>query len=202
MAQEEFGAKPDQPAPLAQKITGSQQPLQRPPGVNVPLRPPLKVVEPPAAAEAPAANAPIPIRTLPQTEAAMVQKGAPPTEAPQSQFTATGERKSPELRAIEITNANRTAKAQRFAQALHESGITSSDAAKIEAGTLGNEQIKGGMTPRWGNIATSLGEKNPSDLSVPQIIGELRKLEKGNSGAIAQKLKAAMEESGTITAGK
>ncbi len=128
--------------------------------------------------------------SLAQVEARMAQKAAAPTESPTSQFTAAGELKSPELRAAEITGQNRIAKAQRFADALRESGIDPMGVRKIEKGYASPEQIQQGVTPRWGNIAEHLGEKEPSLDTVGEIIRQMgKRAEPGPvTGGIADKL--------------
>ena len=71
---------------------------------------------------------------LTQTEAAMAQKKPAPLESPQSPFDAQGERKLPVTRAAEITQANVAAKAQRFADALHQEGFTAQDVGNMKLG--------------------------------------------------------------------
>ena len=115
------------------------------------------------------------IKTTPQAEAAMARKAPAPTEAPTSRYTSTGERKSPQLRAAEITGANRTAKASRFVEALQKTGISAEAAKEIEAGRLGPTAIQGGATPRWGNIADFLGENEPSPTTIKEIMRQLKK---------------------------
>ncbi len=132
----------------------------------------------------------------------MARKTPAPLEEPRSMYTSTGELKSPELRAAEITGANTAAKAQRWAKALHETGITPEMVGQIEKGAVSNTQIGQGMAPRWENVTDALvergllpaGEKPPAT-SLPLIVKELKKLQ---AAKIATDLKAEMERSGTV----
>ena len=125
----------------------------------------------------------------------MMRKNPAPPEAPTSLYTATGEVKSPELRAAEITGANRVAKAARFVEALQKSGISAEAAKAIEAGRLGPTAIQGGAVPRWGNIADFLGENEPSDLTVKEIVKQLKKTP-AKSASVAEMLRDEMLKNG------
>lgn len=137
----------------------------------------------------------------------MAQKAPAPTEAPQSQFTATGERKSPQLRGAEIRNAKTAAKGQRFAQAISDFNEKYPDYA-VSAEDLmnasGADRAKlTEVLQRTGFLAE--GEKPPTT-SIPHIVTGLKKLEnakvKPNVLAIAQQLFEEMKKSGTIGGGK
>lgn len=165
-------------------------------GGGGPLRPPLA----PAPEAQPIASGNVVsiaprVPSLAQTEAAMARKSPAETEGPQSQFTATGERKSPQLRAMEIENANRIAKAQRFARALHDQGIEPEDIRQIPIGRFSDAQIAAGQSPGWGNIADLMGEKTPSADTIRVIGQEMKKLK---ATALAEQLKDEMRHSGTI----
>lgn len=186
----DLAAKLNQPRPAAQPPIAPQAAPQSPapvassaPGETIfdiakrELNQSEQPASPAAAAAPPAPAKP----SLAQTEARMAQKSPAPTEAPQSQYTATGERKSPELRAMEIQNANRLAKAQRFAQALHAQGIDPKDIMGIPAGRFSDSQISAGAMPGWGNIADLLGEKMPSADTIHAIQQEMARLQKASS---------------------
>ena len=147
-------------------------------------------------------ESPIKVKSLAQTEAAMAQKAPAPTEAPTSQFTAIGERKSPQLRAAEITGANVADKAERWAQALQDSGISSAQAGRIPIGRMSIDQIQKGATPAWGNVLDALQQKGVFDAketvpatSLPRIIGRLKQMEVHKA---AQALADEMTKSGSI----
>jgi hypothetical protein len=131
---------------------------------------------------------------------------APPAAEPVATPQATANPKSPQPKALEIIAANRDAKAQRFADALHANGITSKDAASLPMDTFSDQQMQAGRIG-WGNIALHLGEKSPSNLSVGLIVQKLREMEKPpvkaatpklDPRAIAEQLKDEMIRNGTI----
>lgn len=117
------------------------------------------------------ANAMAPAEPIPAPEPV-----GPVIDPKASEFHANGERKSPQFRGAEKTAQNTTAKAQRFAERMHERGVTSQDAAEMQAGRVSEAQIGQGVPPRWGNLADFLGENEPKT-SVPEIIAELRRME-------------------------
>lgn len=196
MIQAELAAKraalPPEPEP-PQPLQGGNPPQPIAPR-GVPVRPPL--------AQSATVPPPPPTMSTAQAEAAMARKTPAPTEPPTSMYTAAGEKKSPELRAAEITGANTAAKADRFIQALHDAGVTAAEARQIPVGRLSMAQIEQGGVPGWGNITDDLVAKgilkpgeNPPNQSIPGIISGLRKLE---ARKIAEALKAEMEKSGTV----
>jgi hypothetical protein len=124
------------------------------------------------------------------------------TEAPRSLYNQAGDLKSPQFRGAEIKGANVDAKAQRFAQALHDADVTSTDVRNIPVGRLSINQIQQGGMPGWGNVVDDLVSKGvlkpdemPPNESLPKIIGYLKKLE---SQKIARDLADEMKRSGTI----
>lgn len=212
------GAAPRPPQP-----TVRQQPVEQPPAAPAKSLAQLireevaaakagRPVAAPEAASAPTAppepaaatgTAPGP-RTLPQTEAAMAQKSPAAVESPQSQYTAAGDRKSPQLRAEEIKSMNRIAKAGRFVDALQTGRLKVSDVMRMD-------------DSHWQMLADGIKEKIPSAETRAEIISTLRKLQGVKSSAaadapktaepsrmsprslsLAQKLDDEMRRSGTI----
>lgn len=128
-------------------------------------------------------------RSLAQTEAAMMQKAPAIPEAPRSPYNAAGELKSPQLRAAEITHANTAAKAQRFAEALHQEGITFEDLGNMKLGDM--DILTEGMKAK-GTLGPN--ETVPKT-SFPMIRDALKKLD---AAARAKALHDLMEQSGTL----
>ena len=133
-----------------------------------------KAANPQESAPVNSSSPPAKTRSLAQTEAAMAQKAPPPTEAPQSLYTSTGERKSPELRAAEITGANIEAKAARLADAFHKEGITAED--------VGNMTKSDAQMMVDGLVAKGVLQKGelPPEQSLPLLIKNLKAMEKAN----------------------
>ena len=163
--------------------TPATAPAAQPPAAATPA-----VATPPVAVAASPVTAPVskPALTMKQAEAAMARKTPAPLESPQSTYAASGDLKSPQLRAAEIVNANRAAKAQRFAQALHAQGIDASDIGNIPMHYATPTQIAQGASPGWANIAELLGEKEPSSETVGAIYDAMQKLKQAES-AVAKK---------------
>lgn len=140
---------------------------------------PFTIQEPPTGGYTP--------RTLAQTEAAMAQKQPAPTEAPRSMYTSTGELKSPQLRAAEITSQNAANKGASIAAALDQvPGMTEvvlKNWRKIPIGRMSETQIQQGAIPGWGNILDDLKARQLIDpkmtdaqRSIPHVVESLRKL--------------------------
>jgi len=195
VAQQPTAAPPSGPPPFQPKAL-----LQAGPQVITPPAPPdasfVRAVPaeypevsprfgPQPSPEPPLNPPPVPARSLAQTEAAMASKKPAPTDSPQSQFNELGERDSPQVRATKIENANRLGKAQRFAQVLFDQGTTPGDLAEIKMGHFSDSQIQSGVTPGWGNIATALGENEPSVQTISAIHDELRRLTRESKSSAA-----------------
>ncbi len=114
----------------------------------------------------------------------MAQKTPAPLDPQVSQFHANGDPKSPEFRGIEKTRNNTTAKANRWADALDQEGLSADQVRQVQLGRVGDEQIEAGAEPRWDNIVDYLVGKGrlpagetPPNSSMPELLDELRKRE-------------------------
>lgn len=93
-------------------------------------------------------------------------------------------------------------KSVRWADALHDAGITVEQMDQIPEGRFSVEQIKKGATPGWGNLTDALVEKGilkpgekPPDSSLPWIKVRLKRLEVQKQH---QELFDEMKRSGTV----
>lgn len=122
------------------------------------------------------------------TSPAAQTASAPQTETPRSMYTASGDLKSPQLRAQEIINANAIAKGDRIgpalAQKFYASGVRADDLGKIPVGRVAVDQIAKGATPGWENIVDDLksqgiigAKETTPNLSIPRVQFYLRQLE-------------------------
>ncbi len=185
MIQREYGGNtPEVVAPEAGPMVGGHQVTPPVNGRGAPVRPPLAQapqVAPTVEAVSPAVSAPPPPRTLPQVEAGMARTNPPAIDASESQtqYSSTGERKSPELIGAERTAANTAAKADRWAPVLHRFGITAEDLPNI-------------TPPQWEQVTAAMkqqgfldaGENVPKS-SIPEIAKRLKALETGTVQAKA-----------------
>src|SRR5215831_15280162 len=98
-------------------------------------------------------------------------------EPGRTQYTATGEVKSPALRGAEIKLRNIEAKAQRWSQALRALGLTPADVPRIQPGWVSAEAQAAGAAPGWENVMHDLigrglldkGERRPPVESLDRI---------------------------------